>query len=139
MPLALTPHETWKYQLISDRIPDGDGRRTKTSKLNPDGPIWTLRSIPAGVHARITDAIELAEGSICLNRGTVALMLLEHGVESVENWTDEKGNTITLRKRTVGGREVVDLEFLDRMTPDDRVELANAVENREKVTPHEGN
>lgn len=141
MPLALTPHETWKYQLIDDRLPDPDGRRTRESKLDPNGTTWTLRSIPASVQAQISDAIRFAAGSgeVCPNRGTIMRLQLEHGVESVENWADEKGATMTLRKRTVSGREVVDLEFLDRMTVEHRVELSNAIENREKVTAAEGN
>lgn len=139
MPLALTPYETWKYQLVEDRLPGPDGSRTKDSKLDKAKTIWGMRSVPAKVHAMVTDAIELAEGSICLNRGTVMRLLLEHGIDSVENWYDEKGNTITLKKRTVDGREVVDLEFLDRLTPEQRAELSNAVERREKVTPDEGN
>lgn len=140
MPLALIPHEQWKYQLVSDRLPDLDGRRTKESKLDPNGTIWTLRSIPASVHAQIADALRFAGlAEVCPNRGTVTRLLLEHGVDSVENWTDEKGHSISLRKRKVGDRDVVDLEFLDRLSVAHRVELANAIDDREKVTAIEGN
>ena len=139
MPIALIPQETWKYQLVDDRMKDADGRRTRDSKLDPNGTIWTLRAIPASVHAHIEDEINLTGDGICPNRGTVKRLLLEHGVEAVENWKDADGRDIALRKRTVSGRDVVDLEFLDRLTLEHRVELANAIEAREKVTPAEGN
>lgn len=129
MPIALTPHETWRFQL-SDDYKDG--------KPDPNGTWWTLRSLPAFIEAQIQDLIrfELKESGqlIHANRGTIERLVLEHGVVSVENWKDEKGNDIVIRRVTsAGGKDIADLAFLDRLAPRHRVELANAISARQKV------
>lgn len=129
MPIALTPNETWRYQLIDDRLPN---------KLpNPAGTWWKLRSLPAWVRTQIQDLIsfEVKGGAqlIHSNRGQVIQLILEHGVVGVENWKDAKGADVTIRMRTENGRDVAVLDFLDRLDPAHQVELANAVEARTKV------
>jgi hypothetical protein len=128
MPIALTPHETWRFQL-SDDYKDG--------KPDPNGTWWNLRSIPAFVEAQIQDLIrfELKEAGqlIHANRGTIERLVLEHGVVSVENWRDENGSDIVVRRTTVNGKEVAHLDFLDRLSSRHRVELANAISSRQKV------
>lgn len=129
MPIALTPHETWRFQLQDDY---------KDSKPDPNGTWWVLRALPAFIEAQVQDLIRFeltGEGQLVhANRGTIERLVLEHGVVSVENWRDEKGNEISIRRRTsAGGKDVADLDFLDRLSSRHRVELANAISARVKV------
>lgn len=129
MPIALTPHETWRFQ-IQDDYKDG--------KPDPNGTWWTLRALPAFIEAQVQDLIRFeltGDGQLVhANRGTIERLVLEHGVVSVENWRDEKGNEIAIRRRTsAGGKDVADLDFLDRLSSRHRVELSNAISGRVKV------
>jgi len=129
MPIALTPHETWRFQLQDDY---------KDGKPDPNGTWWVLRSIPAYIEAQVQDLIRFeltGDGQLVhANRGTIERLVLEHGVVSVENWKDEKSNDITIRRTTSsGGKDVAHLEFLDRLAARHRVELANAISARQKV------
>lgn len=129
MPIALTPHETWKFQLQDDY---------KDGKPDPNGTWWGLRALPAYIEAQVQDLIRFeltVEGQLIhANRGTIERLVLEHGVVSVENWKDEKGNDITIRRATSsGGKDVAGLDFLDRLSARHRVELANAISSRQKV------
>lgn len=146
MPIALTPHETWEYQLEEDcaekpeRAPDGT--LVKKGRPDPEGTWWPLRSVPAHVAAQIADSLELGtkngEQVYHLNAGTVDRLYLEHGIAGApRNWKDAKGRDVPFRMRTVNGREVADLAFLDYLEPRHRSELARAVASRTKVTIEE--
>lgn len=122
MPVALTPHETWDFQLEDDR---------KDGKLDLSNTVWTLRAIPAWVDAQITDAIKLErtkDGGDVIHRngGTIERLVLEHGVTGVRNWKDAEGREVTIKPR--------DLSWLDRLAPKHRIELGNAVYGRHKLT-----
>jgi hypothetical protein len=139
MPTALTPHETWRFQLEDDHLPaESPGAERKP---DPAGTWWILRSIPAAVQAQIQNEIkwkDAGDGTVmCPNRGTVMRLLIEHGVMGVENWKDADGQPVTIAR--VQGRDVADLRFLDRLAVHHRTELANAIDSRQKVTTAEGN
>lgn len=146
MPIAVTPNETWKYQLEDDylekpeRAPDGT--ITKKGKTNPNGTWWRLKALPAHIEQQITDAIEFefSEGETRLvhaNRGTVQRLILQHGVDGVENWRDAQGRDVPIKKTTLNGRDVADLGFIEYLRQDHRAELASAIEQRLRVTVDE--
>jgi hypothetical protein len=130
MPIALTPNETWKYQLEDDR---------KNGKLDPKGTLWTLRPITGAVQRQIQDLIqfEFSENKqlVLANRGRVLELLLAHGVCAVENWADAAGKPISVELQKVNGCEVANIAFADRLLPQHQTELGNAIDNRTKVRP----
>lgn len=122
MPIALTPNETWKFQLIDDR-------------KEPGSTVWTLRAIPAWVDAEIANKIGFERRSdgteiVHRNAGDVDRLILEHGVVGWENWRDANGQDVPPPKKG-------DLSWLDRLAPKHRTELANAIYFRHKLTPEE--
>lgn len=146
MPTALTPHETWEFQLEDDyaekpeRAPDGTV--VKKGRPDPEGTWWPLRAIPAHVAAQIADALTMGskdgESYYHLNAGTVDRLYLEHGVAGPpRNWKQANGQDVPFRMRTVNGRDVPDLAFLDYLEPRHRSELARAIASRTKVTIEE--
>lgn len=145
MPIAITPNETWRFQLEDDYLEkperDPSGKVTKPGKPDPNGTWWKLRALPAWVHAQVQDLIQFelrSDGQLVhANRGTIMRLVLEHGVAGVEQWKDAQGHDVPFRMRTANGRDVADLSFLDYLKPAHQVELSNAVELRQKVTIEE--
>lgn len=128
-PIPLTPNETWKYQLVDDRLPGADGKRTKDSAVDPAGTLWTLQAIPAWLDRQITNLIEFKDGQkICPNRGEVMELQLKHGVSAVERFGD-----VVIKRVMENNRLVSDLSFTERLSHAHQVELANAVDQRTKV------
>lgn len=141
-PIALTPNETWEYQLQDDYLEKPelapDGTVVRKGKTDPNGTWWTLGAIPAHIQQQIQDAIVWeGESLIHANRGTVMRLLLEHGVRGVRNWRDADGRDVVIHRRTVNGREVADLTFLDRISVAHRTELANATDRGRRPTAEE--
>ena len=58
-------------------------------------------------------------------------LLLENGIVSVRNWLDEKGSPVSIEQTKQG---TANLAFLDRLSVPHRVELANAIDARRKVS-----
>ncbi len=139
MPIALTPNETWEYQLDDDYLErplrDESRKVIRPGKPNPDVAWWTMRALPAAIQQRIVDAVlwDVSGGKEILhaNRGTTQRMVLEHCVVSVRNWKDEKGQEIQIKMTKQG---TADLAFLDYLTPAHRAELASAGDSRWKVS-----
>lgn len=143
MPIALTPNETWRFQLPEDYLPVAAGETER--KPDPLGTWWILRALPSEVWAQIEDAMKMqtdpAGGGdfLCGNSGTINRLALQYGVVGVENWKDANGRDVPFKLRTLNGREVADLAFLDYMMPKHWHRLARAVIDRQKVALDEGN
>lgn len=138
MPIAITPHETWRYQLEDDRLRAPDGG---PGKPDPNGTWWHMRALPAWLEAQITDLIHFSIGEnvqlVHPNRGTIERLLLTHGIMRVENWKTADGRDVPFKLKTENGREVADPAFLEYISQKHRAELANAASTRQKVTVEE--
>lgn len=139
MPIALTPGETWTYQLIDDRKPNPDGTRTKDSKLDPNGTKWKCRALSAADEREITDGLGFSQGDDALiyhaNRGTTNMLVLERGIVGIENFKTADGRDVPFKlKKLANGREVADIGFLDYLDRKHIMELALVIEARTKVS-----
>lgn len=143
MPIAVTPNETWDFQLEEDYLvkPERDpktGVITKRGRTNPEGTWFTLRALPSWVEAQVSDAIEFEltdDGQLVhQNRGTITRMQLQHGVVGIRNFREADGKDVPFKMETMNGREVAQLGFMEYLTISQRVELANAIALRQKVT-----
>lgn len=136
MPIAITPNETWRFQLEDDFLLLQEGKLKRYP--DPNGTWWTLGSLPASVEASIRDVVELHSDDngafINTNPGTVERRILENGVKGVEGFRTAAGHDVAIRMRKVGTREIADLDFLDYLKPHHRKQIADAIYLRTKTT-----
>jgi len=147
MPIALTPDETWKFQLEDDYLEkpelDDKGNVVKKGKPDPAGTWWTLQALPAYIETRIQNMLEGEIGKdgktvVRYNRCDVDELILVNGIASVENWKTATGSDVPLKRRKeANGRMVLEQSVLNFIAHKHRLQLANAITERTKVSADE--
>lgn len=113
MAIAIDPTKPFKYVLPRER-----GK--------PGATTWLLRCLTAGEDAAIQDEmIDPETGKIRIRPGTGALNVLRVGLVGAEDLVDDAGNAVAFRAGDV---------FIDRIAPEDRRTLANAITDRSRLT-----
>lgn len=125
--IAINPKQTVPYVLESER------------KLPPEKQTtWHFRALTLDEQATIRDmmlARSAEDGAIYVRNGTAELTTLRLGLEKVDNFVDETGAKVEIKKEN----GLVPDDFLERISPRDRSELSRAIANRGHVTSAEGN
>lgn len=149
MPIALTPGETWDYQLSRDRVSveeaEASGGTLRAGSIHPQRTVFRLGRLTARQHARAEDARAAAgidgEGNVSRlfhMRETVDCDTIVYGLRGWERFADRDGREIPWPSG--GGRPPKmaesGLEYLD---PADTQELAEAIRTGNRVTVIEGN
>lgn len=127
MAIAINPKQTVPYVLKADR------------ELSPEKQTtWHFRALTLDEVAQVRDSIlsqNYDTNETIYRGGRAELMTLRWGLKSVDNFADDKGQKVDV---AVENGMVTDA-FLERITPRDRMELAQAIAARGHVTPTEGN
>lgn len=124
MPIALSPRETFEYQLIDDRQPatkEGGERLTDPAKT-----IFIFRPLTLDEDAEVQDAALNSAGD--LRYGTFWLVRLRRGLKGWRNFADAAGKPIEFS-----------LANLERLSIKHRIELAEAHFRHYSLTTTEGN
>ena len=140
MPIALTPNETKDYQLIEDRLLDADGKRSESSKLNPDGTVFHLRALTPHDEAEIQNkqfSWSPAGEIESYNIGSEVLARLERGLAGWANFNDTAGKPVEFK--TSGRLALCHMDNLARLNVRQRGELAGAHRRLFSITADEGN
>lgn len=127
MAIAINPKQTVPYILKADRASPPEKQTT-----------WHFRALTLDEQAQIRDSVltQNAEtNEVIVRGGRAELTTLRLGLTSVDNFLDESGKPLKIEK--VNG--LVPDELLERVSPADRAELAQAIARRGHVTSAEGN
>lgn len=138
MPIALSPEETWEYQLVSDRRTTADGKL----ETDPDGTFFLCGYLTPRDVADIQDRVAKYElGALNgtqvmeLNVGTRVLIVCERGLRGWRNFRDKDGNDVPFPTRRISGREVCDVQkALAYLSTQHRAELAQAIDARQEAS-----
>lgn len=133
MPIAIDPREPYEYVLECDRdLPDDEQTR------------WKLKVLTLGELASLEDSLfrlDPESGEARLLTGSHATKILKIGLLGWSGFRDANGDDVPFRTRTVGRatgkREEVTDECLERLHPDWRRELANAITEQARPTQGE--
>lgn len=123
MPIALTPAETFEYQLKCDRLPDGS--------VNPDATVFVFKPLTVQGEAQIQNrsfVISAAGQLEQFNLGSNILARLEFGLKGWRNFKDAAGVDVPFS-----------IDALSRLSPAHRTELSDAHRAHYSLTPEEGN
>ena len=116
MAIAIQPKKGFDYVLEDDR------------KFPPEKQtVWKLRGLSIGEQSDVQDSLRTERsdtGETSWKTGTLLLKTLRAGLVGVSNFLDESGAAVEFTKDKSG---VVSDEFLDRLAPAWRTELANAI------------
>lgn len=128
MPIALDPKQHFDYVLECDRA------------LPPEQQtVFKLRGLTVAEEARIEDGLaQLVDGGVSMRSGHQKLEILRLGLLGWTGFRSADGTEVAF-ERTKGHPQHVTDACLDRLAPDWRVELANAITERGKLTPAEKN
>lgn len=102
-----------------------------------DQIIWKLKPLTAREAAFIEDnSSTMAGGEWKLTAGTENILSLHIGLVDVLNFTDREGRAIPVKRKgdvVFGIYKPLDDEFLDRLPPAVRVEIASAIRRSAKM------
>lgn len=140
MPIAITPATTWDWQLEEDRADDGS--------IDEANTVWFLGALTAEQEAKIEDlGGELVynrenptSGEVVgrMRRGSSTLEILRHGLRGWRNFPDASG--VDVKWESAGGNPPrCKTSCMDYISSEHRAQLANAITERQRVTPTEGN
>jgi len=133
-PIAITPAATWDWQLPDDRADNG--------AIDPQKTVFVLGALTAEQDAKIEDlGAELIVGDSGvsggrLNRGTVTLQILRYGLRGWRNFRDPEGNDVAWKSEG-GNPPRCAVSCLDYLSSEHRAQIANAITERQRVTPVE--
>lgn len=126
MPIALDPKQRFDYVLECDRALPADQQTT-----------FELRGLTVAEEARIEDGLaQLVDGGFNMRSGQQKLGILRLGLVGWRNFKSGDGAEVPFETIKGHPQHVTDA-CLDRLDPDWRVELANAITERGKLTPAE--
>lgn len=123
MPIALTPAETFEYQLKCDRLPDGG--------VNPDATVFVLKPLSIQAEAQIQNrSFLIGPGGTFeqFNLGSNILARLEFGLKGWRNFKDAAGVEVPFS-----------IAALERLSAAHRTELSDAHRAHYSLTTEEGN
>ena len=130
MPIALNPKQTYSYILECDR------------ELAPeDQTVFEIRGLTVAEEASVSDSMILAHSGgddFTFRAGTHQLTVLRLGLRGWKNFRDSEGNEVPFELTKAHPRNVAD-SSLDRLAPQHRAELMNAILDRGAVSEDEGN
>lgn len=130
MPIALNPKQTYFYVLDCDRsLPENE--QTK----------FEIRGLTVAEEASVSDSMILAHSGgddFSFRAGTHQLTVLRLGLRGWANFRDGEGQEVPFEMTKSHPRQVSDAS-LDRLAPEWRVEIMNAILDRGAVTEEEGN
>lgn len=128
MPIALDPRQEFDYVLQCDRALPVDQQT-----------VFVLRGLTVAEEARIEDSLAvLADGGVSMRSGEQKLQILRMGLRGWRNFRRADGTEVPFQKVNGHPGHVTDAS-LDFLAPEWRTELANAITERGKLTPAEGN
>ena len=126
MAIATNPKQTFTYVLKADR------------KLPvAEQTTWDLKPLTIDEQTEISDSMLTTtgvKGEMSWKGGTTELIILRRGLRGVHNFRDESAVTVPFQMED----KTVTNDFLDRVLPADRRELANAITEGGHVTKVEG-
>lgn len=138
MPIAITPATTWDWQLEEDRAEDGSIDEAKT--------VFILGALTAAQEAKVEDMggelvydqANPTAGEVVgrIRRGSSTLEILRYGLRGWRNFYTEEGSDV---KWENGGSGTCKASCMDYISSEHRVQIANAITERQRVTPLEGN
>ena len=116
MAVAVQPKKQFDYVLEEDR-----------KLLAEKQTVWKLRGLSIGEQADVQDSLRTERtetGETSWKTGTLLLKTLRAGLVGVANFCDDTGLPVAFSSDKSG---VVTDDFLDRLAPAWRTELANAI------------
>lgn len=121
MPIAIDPSKPWRYVLQCDLPCDADSRT-----------VWLLRPLTVGQYAKLQDsiaAVDRESGTVRVTSGTQVIEALRLGLAGVERFNDAAGKEVpfTTKFNKTHSLDIVTDDFLNRLHPDWRDELARAI------------
>jgi len=131
MARAIDPTVAFDYVLSADREEDADCVTT-----------WKLRPLTARQLAQIEDgtgSYDPDTGQVAVRQGTVVLETLRNGIAGVENFLGSDDAEVEFATENVGKKYGVTIRvptyaFLDKIHPDDRRELCNAITEQTRLS-----
>lgn len=133
-PIAITPATEWEWQLEEDRAEDGSIDHGKT--------VFRLGALTAEQEARIEDMgteLIVGESGVTggkLNRGSVTIEILRYGLRGWRNFNDAEGAPVEWKSE--GGKPPrCAPSCLSALSGEHRRQIANAITERQRVTPTE--
>lgn len=134
MPIAISPNESWEYQLVCDRIPNERGERTAECNADPAGTFFSLLPLTPRDEASIEDScITLGPGSsggLVVNGarlGARSIEILSRSLSGWRNFRDADGMPVPFDPKDKEAN-------IARLEPAHRHELAGAVSGRTRVS-----
>ncbi|MGB0890567.1 MAG: hypothetical protein ACPGWS_09815 [Solirubrobacterales bacterium] len=135
MAIAISSGQQFEYILEADReLDDTDPRKTR----------WKLRTLTRVERLQLKNAVGVSGGEMTLAIGTQEELSILAGLVDCEGLQDADGNPIPFEKsqktlNILGKQRCPPSDaFLDRIHPDDLLELANAIGRVGSVTVEEG-
>lgn len=133
MPIAIDPREPYEYVLECDRkLPDDE--QTK----------FVLKVLTLGELANLEDSLfrmDPGSGEAKLMTGSHAIKILKLGLRGWRNFNDANQQPVEFETRrtgtSAGPRDEVTDSCLERLHPDWRRELANAITSQAKLNEEE--
>ena len=134
MPIALTPGESFEFQLVDDR--------TDKVAINPSGTFFILGALTPQDEAELQDRqfSWSSTGELTgYNIGSDQHARLQRAIRGVKNFVDMHGKPIPFEPVMVNGRGRCSEEFLARLSPKHRGEIARAHREHFNLGADEGN
>jgi len=138
MPIAITPASTWDWQLEEDRAEDGSIDESKT--------VFVLGALTAAQEATVEDmggelvydSANPTAGEVVgrIRRGSSTLQILRFGLRGWRNFSLENGADAKWESE---GKNRCSKQSMDYLSSEHRTQIANAITERQRVTPLEGN
>lgn len=125
--IALTPKERFSYVLECDRnLPEDEQT------------VFELRPLSIAEETKVQDALfGGGDAGMTMRTGTGQLMRLRFGLVGCKNLLDASGSEVPFETSKGSPRHVTDA-FLERLGPDARAELSDAIAERGEVSEAEG-
>lgn len=128
MPIAIDPSKPWSYVLQCDRALPEDQRT-----------IWSLRPLTVSQYAKLQDSIAAVDreaGTVRVTSGTQAVEALRLGLAGVERFFGWDGKPVLFASKfsKTLSMEIVTDDFLNRLHPDWRDELARAITEHNQLS-----
>jgi len=138
VPIAIDPNQTWDYVLKEDRELQKDKQT-----------VFVLGALSASAESEIEDSagsLKLDMSKVAVgdlqstwhsNTNQNAIKILRAGLKGVQYFYNDKNELIEFDTEKAQGKDVVSDKFLTRLTRDQRIELANAITEKIKMTQEE--
>lgn len=133
MPIAITPDETWDWQLPEDR--------TKEGMIDPEKTVFKLGALTVAEEAEVEDSLasmvigEGSQGDVRWNKGTQTMKILRLGLRDIVNLFYKDGAAFKfVTKSGPNGRRRCDTDCLGVLSQLHRTLVSDAIIERQQIT-----